>query len=93
MRLLIVTFEDIHMRWNRCFCIAMVAALMSAATPSFAATFGTGVANFVWAKFGIDQGTADSTTEVATLLNAAVSAQGTKAAGQTWATTATVSFT
>ena len=62
-------------------------------TLTFAATFGTGVANFVWAKFGIDQGTADGATETATLLNAAVSAQGTKAAGQTWSATAIVSFT
>lgn len=62
-------------------------------TLTFAATFGTSVANFVWAKFGIDQGTADGATETATLLNAAVSAQGTKAAGQTWSATAIVSFT
>src|ERR1044072_2658429 len=52
-------------------------------TLTFAATFGSAVANFAWQKFGIDQGTADGTTETATLLNAAVSAQGTKAAGQT----------
>ena len=62
-------------------------------TLTFAATFGSAVANFAWQKFGIDQGTADGTTETATLLNAAVSAQGTKANGQTWSTTAIVSFT
>lgn len=62
-------------------------------TLTFAATFGSSVANFAWQKFGIDQGTTDGTTEVATLFNAAVSNQGTKVAGQTWSTTAVMSFT
>lgn len=62
-------------------------------TLTVAATFGTSVANFTWAKFGIDMGTADGTTETAPLINAAVSAQGTKASGQTWSATAVLSFT
>lgn len=60
---------------------------------SFVSTFGTGDANFVWAEWGIDQGTATGSTVTATLLNRAVSAQGTKASGQTWTATAMLDFT
>lgn len=59
----------------------------------FTATFGTGQGNFAWAGFGIDSGTADGATVTAALLNHAASAQGTKASGQTWTVTATLSFT
>lgn len=59
------------------------------------ATFGTAVANWAWNEFGIDAGTADGTGAVtAPLLNHKVGiAQGTKASGQTWTTTATLTFT
>jgi hypothetical protein len=62
---------------------------------SFTATFATGDANFVWAEWGIDQGVAGSGTAAATatLLNRAVSAQGTKVSGQTWTATAALDFT
>ena len=61
---------------------------------SFVSTFGTGDANFVWAEWGIDQGTASGVgASTATLLNRAVSAQGTKASGQTWTATAMLDFT
>ncbi|RBQ21613.1 hypothetical protein DP939_02570 [Spongiactinospora rosea] len=62
-------------------------------TLTIAATFGISQANFDWRKFGVDFGTADGTTEVAPLLNAAVSNQGTKASGQIWTATATLSWT
>ncbi|PZG53135.1 hypothetical protein C1I98_06145 [Spongiactinospora gelatinilytica] len=62
-------------------------------TLTISATFGTGVANFAWQKFGVDFGTTDGATEVAPLLNAAVSNQGTKASGQVWTATATLSWT
>lgn len=58
------------------------------------ATFGTADGNFAWNEFGIDQGTASGNTVTAALLNHATSiAQGTKASGQTWTATATLSFT
>jgi hypothetical protein len=64
------------------------------ATLAFSATFGTGDGNFAWNEFGIDQGTGSSATVTATLLNLKTSiAQGTKASGQTWTATATLSFT
>jgi hypothetical protein len=63
------------------------------ATLAFASTFGTGDANFAWGEFGVDQGTATGTTVVAPLLNHKVSAQGTKASGQTWSATVTFTFT
>lgn len=62
-------------------------------TLTMSASFGSVQGNFAWAKFGIDQGTTDTATEVAVLLNAAVSAQGTKVAGQVWTATAVLSFT
>jgi hypothetical protein len=62
------------------------------ATLAFAATFGTGDANMVWAEFGVDQGTADGTAVVAPLLNHKISAQGTKVSGQTWTATVTFQF-
>jgi hypothetical protein len=69
-------------------------------TPSnvltFAATFASADGNFAWNEFGIDIGTATVTsgnTVNAVLLNHKTSiAQGTKASGQTWTATATVTF-
>lgn len=61
---------------------------------SFVATMGTGDANIAWAEWGIDQGTASSAGAItAPLLNHAISAQGTKASGQTWTATANLDFT
>lgn len=69
-------------------------------TPSgvltLAATFGSADGNFAWNEFGIDVGTATVTsgnTVAALLLNHKTSiAQGTKASGQTWNATATVTL-
>lgn len=63
---------------------------------TFAATFGTADGNFAWNEFGIDIGTATVTsgaTVNAVLLNHKTSiAQGTKASGQTWTATATITL-
>jgi hypothetical protein len=69
-------------------------------TPSnvltFAATFASADGNFAWNEFGIDIGTATVTSAAtvnAVLLNHKTSiAQGTKASGQVWTATATVTF-
>jgi hypothetical protein len=69
-------------------------------TPSnvltLSATFASADGNFAWNEFGIDIGTPTVTsgnTVNATLLNHKTSiAQGTKASGQTWTATATVTF-
>jgi hypothetical protein len=61
----------------------------------FAAAFGTAVANFAWNEFGTDNGSADGVTITATtpvFLNHGISSQGTKASGQTWTATETLSF-
>jgi hypothetical protein len=61
----------------------------------FTSVFGTAVANFAWAEFGTDAGTADSVSNATTggtFFNHGVSAQGTKASGQTWTATETISF-
>jgi hypothetical protein len=63
---------------------------------TFAATFASGDGNFAWNEFGIDIGTAtvsSGNTVGTVLLNHKTSiAQGTKAAGQVWTATATVTF-
>ena len=63
----------------------------------FVAAFGSADGNFAWNEFGIDIGTATVTsgnTVNAVLLNHKTSiAQGTKASGQTWTATATLTFT
>jgi hypothetical protein len=53
-------------------------------TITFRATFGTATANQAWNEWGIDNGTR--------LLNRKVAANGTKASGQTWQFTVTVSL-
>lgn len=65
------------------------------ATLTFSSVFGTAVANFAWQEFGTDAGTADSVSNATTggtFFNRGVSSQGTKAAGQTWTATETISF-
>ena len=69
-------------------------------TPSnvgtFVATFGTADGNFAWNEWGIDIGTAtvsSGNTVNAVLLNHKTSiSQGTKASGQTWVATATITI-
>lgn len=72
-----------------------IATGSSPATLTFSAVFGTAVANFAWNEFGTDAGTADSVSNATTggtFFNRGVSAQGTKASGQTWTATETISF-
>jgi len=63
---------------------------------TFAATFASADGNFAWNEFGIDIGTSAVTSSAvvnAVLLNHKTSiAQGTKAAGQTWTATATITI-
>jgi len=63
----------------------------------FAASFGTGVANFAWAEFGTDNANASGVYLNGLaggygLFNRGVSSQGTKASGQTWTATETISL-
>lgn len=82
---------------NRYFQPVSGAGTLGTRTLSFAATFGTADGNFAWNEFGIDVGTptvAGGTTVNALLFNhKAGIAQGTKASGQTWTATATLTFT
>jgi hypothetical protein len=61
----------------------------------FVAVFGTADGNFAWSEWGIDIGTAtvsSGNTVNAVLLNRKVASNGTKASGQTWTATATITF-
>jgi hypothetical protein len=63
----------------------------------FTATFGTGNANFAWNEFGTDNWNTSGVTSTGLgatdiFFNRGVSAQGTKASGQTWTATETLSF-
>jgi hypothetical protein len=56
------------------------------------ATHGTSVSNFHWQEWGIDQGTANGTTVVATLMNHKVTDLGTKTSAASWVFTVTVTL-
>jgi hypothetical protein len=78
---------------NRWFQLVSGAGTLGTRTLSWSATFASGDGNFAWNEFGIDQGTASGNTVTAVLLNhKAGIAQGTKASGQTWTATATLTF-
>lgn len=62
----------------------------SGQTLTVVGTFTTGLANFAWAEWGIDNGTANGTTVTAPMLNRKVAAMGTKASGATWVLTVTI---
>ncbi|MET8334378.1 hypothetical protein [Streptosporangium canum] len=72
------------------------AGTLGTRTLAFSATFGTADGNFAWNEFGLDvtSGTAAASNTVGALLfnRKAGIAQGTKASGQTWAATATLTF-
>lgn len=79
---------------NRFFELVSGAATIGGArTWVWTAVFASADGNFAWNEFGIDQGTANGTTVTAPLLNHALSSQGTKAAGQVWTATATITWT
>lgn len=78
---------------HRWFQLVGGAGTLGTRTLAFTSTFGTSDGNFTWAEFGIDFGTASGNTVTAPLFNRKVSSQGTKASGQTWAATATITFT
>ncbi len=62
---------------------------------TFVAVFGTADGNFSWSEWGIDIGTAtvsSGNTVSAVLLNRKVASNGTKASGQTWTATATITI-
>jgi hypothetical protein len=63
----------------------------------FTSAFGTGVANFAWNEFGTDNYTTDGVTTTGLgasyiFFNRGVVTMGTKASGQTWTATETISF-
>ena len=60
-------------------------------TISWQSDFTSGEANFVWNEWGVDNGTSNSTTVVAPMLNRKVAALGTKSTG-TWTLTGTLTI-
>jgi hypothetical protein len=80
---------------HRWFQLVSGVGTVSTNTLAFTASFASADGNFAWNEFGIDVGNTASSNAVAALLyNHKTSiAQGTKASGQTWSVTATVTFT
>lgn len=75
----------------------VIATGSSPATLTLTASVAGGNANFAWAEFGSDNWNASGVTATGLgaseiFINRGVSAQGTKAAGQTWTATETISF-
>jgi len=63
----------------------------TAETLTYSATFGSAEANFTWAEWGTDFGTADGTSgSTAPMLNRKVQAMGTKASGSSWTTNVSI---
>lgn len=82
--------------WILCGAAPTVATNVAPSTVVFTASFGSAAAVGAWNEFAIDQGTASaaSVTATAPMLNHSTNiAQGTKASGQVWTATATLSFT
>jgi hypothetical protein len=78
---------------NRWFQLVSGAGSLGTRTLTFTASFGTADGNFAWNELGLDFGTASGNTVTAPLFNHKVGlAQGTKASGQTWTATATLTF-
>lgn len=74
-----------------------IATGSSPPTLTFVSAFGSGVANFAWNEFGTDNYTADGVTTTGLgagviFFNRGQVAMGTKASGQTWTATETISF-
>lgn len=79
---------------NRWFQLVTGAGSLGTRTLAFSASFASADGNFAWNEFGLDFGTASGNTVTAPLFNhKAGIAQGTKAAGQVWTATATITFT
>jgi hypothetical protein len=78
-------------RWFQTCTVSVSVAVLTAV-----AIFASGDGNFAWNEFGLDIGTATVTsgnTVNAVLFNHKTSiAQGTKASGQVWTATATITF-
>lgn len=78
---------------NRWFQLVSGAGSLGTRTLAFSGSFGSSDGNFAWNEFGLDFGTASGNTVTAPLFNhKAGIAQGTKAAGQVWTATATITF-
>lgn len=78
---------------NRWFQLVSGAGTLGTRTLAFAASFASADGNFAWNEVGLDFGTASGNTVTAPLFNhKAGIAQGTKASGQVWTATATITF-
>jgi hypothetical protein len=75
----------------------VITTTASPGTLVFTATFATGVANFAWNEFGVDNYTTSSVTSTGysnvVFLDRGISAQGTKLNTQSWTATVTLSCT
>lgn len=79
---------------NRWFQLVSGAGSLGTRTLAFSASFASADGNFAWNEFGLDFGTASGNTVTAPLFNRKAGiAQGTKASGQVWTVTATITFT
>lgn len=83
---------DLQAASNKQWVIVDSAPTVSAQTVTFIATHTSGLSNFVWAEWAIDNGTANGTTVTAPCLDRKVAAMGTKGAGAAWVLTVTITI-
>lgn len=78
---------------NRQFVVADVGYPQSAAgVVTVRSTFTTGLGNYAWNEWSIDEGTTNGTTVTATMMNHKVVSLGTKTSAAAWVFTVTVTF-
>lgn len=88
-----------HRQFQLADSAATVGSGASSGVMTVVATFGTGVANFAWAEWGIDGGTANGTTVTAEgnttpgLINHKIASLGTKTSSASWVFTVTITIT
>lgn len=84
---------DLQAATNKQWVIVDSAPSVAGSIVTFVATHTSGLSNFAWAEWAIDNGTANGTTVTAPCLDRKVVAMGTKGAGAVWVITVTITLT
>ena len=81
---------DTDLLGTKAYAVVDTAPTIATNVLTFVATFGTGVANFAWAEWGVFNSTGVAPTGGDIMLNRKVEALGTKTSAQSWEITCTL---